>query len=228
VLPFASVARRLEDRWRGVGLLDPAFDDTVEAPASIGAVAERLIEGLLRSDPSGPYLLAGYSYGGFVAFEVARRIVAAGGRAGVVILDTRLPSGGVTKALRRQLNEMRDRLRLLVRPAEEPQMPPDSGLHDGPSLREMTRRHVMGEQQRALVLRHRPSRADVPLVVLRARKSVGEQDVADYRWSRVGRVLGSMDTPGDHLTLFKGRNEAEFVLALDRALSLLLDDLAGG
>jgi thioesterase domain-containing protein/acyl carrier protein len=227
VLPFASVARRLEDRWRGVGLLDPAFDDTEETPGSIGEVAERLIDGLRRADPAGPHLFAGYSYGGFVAFEMARRIAAAGGRAGVVILDTRLPPGGVTRALRLRLDGLRARLRSIVRPAE-PELPPENPLYDDRALRENARRRVMGDHQRALVTGHRPAKAGVPIVVLRALGSVRDVDAPDYRWSDVGRVLTVTDTAGDHLSLFKGRNEPAFVAALDHALTRLRADLEGG
>jgi thioesterase domain-containing protein/acyl carrier protein len=220
VLPFAAVARRLEDRWRGVGLLDPAFDERAETPASIGEVAERLIEGLERAGASSPFLIAGYSYGGFVAVEMARRITAAGGRAGVVIIDTRLPAGSITKLLRRKLGGIKSQLKSLVRPQVVVAAPREA-LYDDRAQRERARRRVMGERQRALVLSHRFARADVPLFVIRADDSVREPDAPDYGWGAVARVVGVRDTGGDHLTLFKGAHEDGFVRALDEALKQL-------
>jgi amino acid adenylation domain-containing protein len=224
VLPFASVARRLEDRWRAVGLLDPHFDEAGEFPASIGEVAAQLLEGLLRADPAGPHLLVGYSYGGKVAFEIARRIAEAGGRAGVVMLDTRARPGG-TEALRRRIQGVKSRIKAILRPAAELEPIPQTAPDDDPALRDAARRSVMERNQRALVSRYRPRKTAVPIVVIRARGSLREGDPADYRWSKVGHVLGTTDVNGDHLSLFKGPNEDDFVAALDWALSLLRSDM---
>jgi thioesterase domain-containing protein len=224
VLPFASVARRLEGRWWGVGLLDPAFDESKETPESIGDVAERLIEGLKRARASGPFLIAGYSYGGFVALEMARRITAAGERAGVVIIDTRLPAGSITKVLRRKLEDLKSQIRSLVRPAVIVEAP-HKALYDVRARRENARRQVMGKNQRALVMRHRFARGDVPVFVIRAHQSVREQDAPDYGWGAVAQVVGVRGTDGDHLNLFKGEHEDGFVQALDEALTQLAAEL---
>jgi thioesterase domain-containing protein/acyl carrier protein len=224
VLPFASVARRLEGQWWGVGLLDPAFDETKETPESIGDVAERLIEGLRRARASGPFLIAGYSYGGFVALEMARRFTAAGERAGVVIIDTRLPAGSITKVLRRKLEDLKSQLRSLVRPTVTVEAPQEA-LYDVRARHENARRRVMGKNQRALVMRHRFARADVPVFVIRAHQSVREQDAPDYGWGAVAQVVGVRGTDGDHLNLFKGEHEDGFVQALDEALTRLAAEL---
>lgn len=42
---------------------------------SLDAFAARYVRDLLRAQPSGPYLLAGYSFGGICAFEMARQLV---------------------------------------------------------------------------------------------------------------------------------------------------------
>lgn len=39
---------------------------------SVEDIAEKYAEDLMRNDPDGPYLIGGYSYGGFLAYETAR------------------------------------------------------------------------------------------------------------------------------------------------------------
>jgi thioesterase domain-containing protein/acyl carrier protein len=220
VLPFASVARRLENRWRGVGLLDPAFDERLETPESIGEVAARLIEGLEQAGAREPFLIAGYSYGGFVAVEMARRIANSGQRAGAVIIDTRLPAGSITKVLRRRLGDIKSQLKSLVMPPPIVEAPGEA-LYDLRAAHENERRRAMGQRQRELVARHRFARANVPVFVIRATDSLREQDAPDYGWGKVARVVGVQDTRGDHLNLFKGVNEEGFVHAMDEALTRL-------
>jgi thioesterase domain-containing protein len=53
------------------------FPSLLETPR-ISLLADRLTTELLAVQPQGPYLLAGYCFGGIVAFEIARRIVAKG------------------------------------------------------------------------------------------------------------------------------------------------------
>jgi acyl-coenzyme A synthetase/AMP-(fatty) acid ligase/thioesterase domain-containing protein/acyl carrier protein len=76
----AIQARGLEERARA--------DRTVEAAARRNVTAIRVLQ------PRGPYTLAGFSYGGLVAFAMACRLRAAGEDvASLVILDTPAPVG---------------------------------------------------------------------------------------------------------------------------------------
>ncbi|RRV24030.1 non-ribosomal peptide synthetase [Pseudomonas sp. p99-361] len=57
--------------------------------ASVEAQAAFYIEALRKVQPHGPYLIGGWSYGGFVAFEIANQLIAAGERVdNVLVLDT--------------------------------------------------------------------------------------------------------------------------------------------
>ncbi len=59
--------------------IKPKGSDGVEAPLeTIEAMAEHCIEHILSVRRQGPYFLTGYSLGGVVAFEIARRLAAAG------------------------------------------------------------------------------------------------------------------------------------------------------
>lgn len=56
------------------------------APASIEAMAEVHLRALRRAQPEGPYMLGGHCNGGLIAFEMARRLEAAGERVPLLAL----------------------------------------------------------------------------------------------------------------------------------------------
>ena len=59
---------------------------------SIPAIAAHCIETMRKVQPDGPYLLAGYSAGGVVAYEVAQQLTAAGQKVELLaLLDTFAP-----------------------------------------------------------------------------------------------------------------------------------------
>jgi thioesterase domain-containing protein len=66
---------------------DEAPDDQIET------MAARYVEALRRVQPSGPYLLCGYSLGGLVAFEMAQQLLRGGdGVALLALLDGFFPA----------------------------------------------------------------------------------------------------------------------------------------
>jgi thioesterase domain-containing protein len=77
----------------------PGLDDGQMPQESVEALASFYLEAVRRVQPTGPYHLGGWSFGGLVAFEMARRIVAQGEEvASLVLIDTHLrdPSGAGT------------------------------------------------------------------------------------------------------------------------------------
>lgn len=60
------------------GLRPPALDGKQSIPRTIEAVAAGYILAIRQKQAHGPYMLAGYSFGGFVAFEMARQLTAMG------------------------------------------------------------------------------------------------------------------------------------------------------
>jgi amino acid adenylation domain-containing protein len=77
VSAYASLARELADDFTVYGLQSPALaGDPV--PESLPALAQEYTRLVREAQPAGPYRLAGWSMGGVLAFEVARRLEAAG------------------------------------------------------------------------------------------------------------------------------------------------------
>ncbi len=63
------------------------------ADRSVEGLAQRFIVGMRRVQPRGPYDVVGISFGGLLAYEVARQLVAGGEQVGLLgLLDTRHPA----------------------------------------------------------------------------------------------------------------------------------------
>ena len=74
---FRHLAAALGEDQPVVGFESPLLAG-VHDPATIGALADCYVEVLRARQLSGPYLLCGYSFGGILAFEMARRLRAVG------------------------------------------------------------------------------------------------------------------------------------------------------
>jgi len=79
VLCYAELARRLHEAVTVVGLTDPALAvPGADAPGDIPGLAAAYVAAVRDVQPRGPYLLGGWSMGGTVAQEMARRLHADG------------------------------------------------------------------------------------------------------------------------------------------------------
>lgn len=91
-----ELARLLETDRAIYGIRPPALDGKHAIPQTIEAVAAEYIEAIRQKQPRGPYMLAGYSFGGFAAFEMARQLMASGESVRYLgIIDASKPSDPV-------------------------------------------------------------------------------------------------------------------------------------
>src|SRR5262249_42788540 len=94
VLGFYHLARRFGPSRPVYGLQDPALYGEWGFDVPIERMAARYLAEIRAVQPDGPYHLCGWSYGGQVAFEIARQIAAGGGDVALLaILDTGAPEG---------------------------------------------------------------------------------------------------------------------------------------
>jgi amino acid adenylation domain-containing protein len=90
VLSYVPLARRLGSRQAVYGLEDASRDTAPDR--SIESLAATYLEAVRGAEPRGPYLLAGWSFGGLVAYELAARLRSAGAEVPLVALfDTGAP-----------------------------------------------------------------------------------------------------------------------------------------
>lgn len=78
VMLFNALATNLDPEQPVYGLQAKGLDGGDEPLPSIEAIAAHYIAEVIAQNPNGPYLLAGYSLGGLIAYEMARQLIAAG------------------------------------------------------------------------------------------------------------------------------------------------------
>jgi amino acid adenylation domain-containing protein len=179
---------------------------TLEFDRSQGVedIAHKLVPLVIERQPEGPVTLAGHSFGGLLAYEMARQLEDAGRRTGLIALFDITAPGQVRRRLRKQPQQ---RLRLAM-----------TGRRVPAWLRRMAVNRAQGRAGEdyfdydgalTLQLRYRPRGASAPLLVLSTTRSWEPRRPAFLGWDRVhrGRLL-QRGVPGDHLTMLLDPNVA--------------------
>jgi len=92
ILCYGALARRLGTDRPFMALEAPGLEDGDTPETSVQALASKYSEALRKHQPRGPYSLGGWSFGGVVAFEMARRLAARGERVSLLaLIDSRAP-----------------------------------------------------------------------------------------------------------------------------------------
>ncbi len=93
VLAYAALARRLDPEQPVYGLRSRGLAAGVEPARTVEEMASDYLRAMREVQPAGPYRLGGWSMGGVVAFEMARRLEAAGERVErLVLVDAQVPA----------------------------------------------------------------------------------------------------------------------------------------
>jgi thioesterase domain-containing protein/acyl carrier protein len=211
VLGYFELARRLGREQPLYGLQawrrpDEPFGTTVEEMAQV------YVGALRRVQPSGPYRLVGWSFGGVIAFEMARQLRAAGESVALLtLLDSRCPRGEV------ELTEAEVR-------AEDERALAQAGESGAPSWAADL---DAGAVEAALALRARwvrsmrayaPEAQPVPLLLL----SASETALGDGGWGEATTAtLEVRELPGNHLAMLRDPMVARVADELRQALAAL-------
>lgn len=91
VLEFFDFVRHLPCRRAVYGLQARGTDGLEEPCSSIEEMAEAHVDAVKVRQPHGPYALVGYSLGGLVALEMARRLTAAGEHVDLLVMIDSYP-----------------------------------------------------------------------------------------------------------------------------------------
>ncbi|MER0478956.1 alpha/beta fold hydrolase [Streptomyces sp. Edi2] len=90
---YVDLARELGSEQPVYGFEAPGFDGGAPLAGSIEELAATHVKSLIASNLKGPYCLLGWSLGGTVAFEVARKLILLGEEVPVlVIVDAEVPN----------------------------------------------------------------------------------------------------------------------------------------
>ncbi|MDZ8055345.1 MAG: non-ribosomal peptide synthetase [Aulosira sp. ZfuVER01] len=92
VFPYYELAHHLGNNQPFYGLQSIGIDGKNAPLTSIEDMASHYIKALRQVQPKGPYFLGGWSFGGFVAFEMAQQLLKSGDDVALVaMLDTLAP-----------------------------------------------------------------------------------------------------------------------------------------
>ncbi|HSS77368.1 MAG TPA: beta-ketoacyl synthase N-terminal-like domain-containing protein [Thermoanaerobaculia bacterium] len=86
VFCYRDLATHLGPEQPFYGIQAQGREEGEEPLANVAEMAARYLEAVAQAQPQGPYLLGGWSFGGIVAYEMARQLVVAGEDVGMVAL----------------------------------------------------------------------------------------------------------------------------------------------
>ena len=99
VLRFSELARHMAPDQPFYGIQPQGIDGGKPCLRSMDEMVSRYVEEMRQFQPEGPYFIGGYSFGGLVAFEMARQLRAAGQEVGLVALVDTYPGKVKSKAV---------------------------------------------------------------------------------------------------------------------------------
>jgi amino acid adenylation domain-containing protein len=101
VLIYRDLGRHLGPDIPFYALQPVGLDGSAPPLETVEAMAERYLCDVRSLQPHGPYLLGGFSFGGLVAFEMARRLRIAGETVALLaLLDTEFPPAAASRTVR--------------------------------------------------------------------------------------------------------------------------------
>jgi len=91
VLNFRSMVMKLDADQPVYGLQSLGLTDSSQPSDDMGAIAAAYNQEIMTHNPDGPYLIAGYSFGGYIAYEMVRQLLEKGKEVAVLMMfDTNL------------------------------------------------------------------------------------------------------------------------------------------
>lgn len=111
VYPYYELARAIGKKRPFFAIQDLSLEGGREPYQDIEQYAQEYLQVVRQVQPQGPYYLGGWSFGGHVAIEMARRLIESGQPVGLLfILDTEAPVAGRKLTLYQRLRYLKNRL----------------------------------------------------------------------------------------------------------------------
>lgn len=93
ILPFLKLASYLGSEQPVIGIQSKELEERNGKEYTLEMMASDYVKEIIAYQPEGPYMLAGFSFGGFVAYEMARQLSAQGYEIGLLsVFDTQVAS----------------------------------------------------------------------------------------------------------------------------------------
>ncbi|TCP59315.1 amino acid adenylation domain-containing protein [Tumebacillus sp. BK434] len=213
-----------------------------EPLTDIRAMAAQYVQALRAERPQGPYLLAGWSFGGAVAYEMAAQLIQSGQAVErVLLLDTRLPQAGAAGLSEPDESDLalgfvRDLAGRLA-PQEATESFTGSELLTAEEIlrealtaararRALPETFELADMERLFrvycanitaLYHYAPAPSPVPLALLRA-EAGSLPDTAAAEWQQLAGEIVLRCVPGDHYTLVQPPNTAQLAATITALL----------
>ncbi len=211
VFGFVALAGRGDPERPFIAIQCPNLDPEAVAITDVPRLAARYVAEIRSRQPDGPYLLAGWSFGGVVAYEVANQLQAAGQEVALLCMfDSYLPSSGKIRQLMSN-----DELLESARKSEQV-----VGAEDSADLAAMERTYLGAIE---MLFRYEALPYSGRVVILQAAESDDLYDVraADTWESLITPPPEIREIPGDHHSMMREPNVDEVAAVLDDVLGSL-------
>ncbi|MGM9427158.1 amino acid adenylation domain-containing protein [Hydrogenophaga sp. MI9] len=217
---YRRLAQQLDPAMPVYGVFSQTEIDLLEWPADLAlpeVTVEKLAteyQALIRGiQPHGPYFLGGFSIGGPIAFEVARRLRQEGEEIGLIaLLDSRLPGHGPRHLVAGVLR----RLRLLRRQGVKHLLHIYRVYrHQSEHRGEPGSRRIQAYAQ--AIRTHKAVPSDLPVVFLQAGDDASTAPA--YGWRSLAPGLAVERVPGRHMEILERPNVDVLAAALRKHLA---------
>ncbi|HEY7391258.1 MAG TPA: thioesterase domain-containing protein, partial [Bryobacteraceae bacterium] len=239
------IARRMAYSGAVIGIQARGLASQEPPHATVEAMAAEYLKEVKLWQPHGPYYLCGYSFGGLVAFEMARRLMLAGENVGLVgLFDTtmsqrRWPFRHWLSTVRRRMAHFSAAAgaapvhrwpavawRILKGICEELRSYSSPELPDGqplPGFLKCAPRRVLKVGVSALIAsaRYRPGFYPGELTLFTAVEHEHGRPPLDAIWSKHARTLRIVETAGTHSTMLSAPNAPSVASSLTRLLPVM-------
>lgn len=243
VLSFKDLAKYVDDEQPLFGLQPPDLKEVNNTIETMSDIARHYVDEILEHNPNGPYAIAGYSFGGYIAVEMVRQLTALGKEVKMLgILDTDAENHFYNKPLRaifrKKISRQLPKLIWLIRSFfKHPSTALNYqfslflkrlrktgyslGLIKKPKLDEAyTRIQLINQKHQAAFKAYHLLPFDNFVHLFKAKKRVYFVDDFKYLgWRKYAKKgVKVFDVPGDHETMLHQPNVIEFGKTLQDAL----------
>ncbi len=230
---YVDLARRLKAAIPVYGLQAP---DAKVPALSLPQMAAHHVRTLRRAQPSGPYSLGGWSFGGVLAFEMARQLRQTGEKVDLLCLiesytpellrrfDAQSVSDNAGRPLAQAFAHDLFGIADLPAIAEDQDvatalmaMPALSDRFEDDDIGQMRRMLALYEAHNTALMAYQPGPCDVPITVLRTENAMSDKTCG---WAAVTKARVAVHIlPGDHYSVLLPPNIDACTALVDKALA---------
>lgn len=240
LLLFKSIGDNFDADRPLYGIQAIGLTKEVELPDNVEAIAAYHIPEILKIQPEGPYAVAGYSYGGFMAYEIAKQLIAMGKEVSFFgIVDTNawaaMPPetglGRILKKIIRQFHKMPFFISSFIKYPKEAiayqklvfrrKFPKKNDSAQKPAAHQYTEyEKQLRKKYNQVVDRYRIEPFDIEVSLFKVEKRIYFIDSPKYMgWNKVAlKGVKNYTVPGDHNTFRLPPHDRDFARIIQRAM----------